>query len=110
MIPVAEELRVRQVQIDEPDAGAAGGALPAGAVPASRLPVGNKKGAPIMIVDDDRRGGALICHPGFFDPGLAGDLVAEYVEIVEALAADPTRPVAAFLGAAHRPGRGGTAA
>ncbi len=93
---VVDDLSVRQIEIDQPDAGADGCALPASTVPTSCLPVWIKKGAPIMIIDDDRRGGALVCNPGFFEEHLAGDLVAEYVELVEAVAEDPSRTVAAF--------------
>ncbi|MGV9380434.1 condensation domain-containing protein [Nonomuraea sp. NPDC003707] len=89
-------LRVRQLRIGQGDAGSV---LRAGDVPASRLPIWIKKSAPFMLIDDDRLGGALVCNPGFFEEGLAKELVAEYVEIVEALAEDPSMPVAAVTAA-----------
>jgi hypothetical protein len=92
-------LRVSQLGIDQRDTGSAASVLRAGDVPTSRLPVWIKKSAPFMLIDDDRLGGALVCNPGFFEEGLAEELVAEYVEIVEALAEDPSRPVAAVMSA-----------
>jgi Condensation domain len=67
--------------------------LPARDVPADRLGVWAKRGAPIMLIDDDRGGGSLVYNPAFYDQGMVRQLAVQYQAVVAALAGDPDRRV-----------------
>jgi hypothetical protein len=63
-------------------------------VPASRLAVWAKRGAPDIIIDHDRRGGVIAHNPYFYSEKFARSLVFDYLAIVGALACDPGQSVA----------------
>ncbi|MGW0336296.1 condensation domain-containing protein [Streptomyces sp. NPDC003011] len=54
-----------------------------------RLSVWARRGVPIVVVDDARRGGVLIYNRDLYDPGAVADLAAEYQATVAALTAAP---------------------
>ncbi|MCC2333033.1 condensation domain-containing protein [Cellulomonas wangsupingiae] len=66
-------------------------------VPPGTMPVWVKRGAPIVVVDDDRAGGVMIANVAFYPAALVDGLVADYVRIVEALVEDPDRPVGGLV-------------
>ncbi|MFD8968199.1 condensation domain-containing protein [Streptomyces sp. NPDC059568] len=96
-------LRVEQLFIEGKSAAAAP-ALRAADVPAAQLPVWVKRGSPIVVVDDDRRGGGMIYNSHLFDAGFAAGLVADLLSITEALTRDPGSTVAG-IAARHTAGR-----
>ncbi|MFJ4620836.1 condensation domain-containing protein [Streptomyces sp. NPDC088812] len=66
-----------------------------------RLPVWARRGVPIVVVDDARRGGVLIYNRDLYDPAAVGDLAAEYQEIVAALTRAPQRALRDAFAAAR---------
>ncbi|MEO3753199.1 condensation domain-containing protein [Streptomyces sp. B6B3] len=99
----AAGLRVEQPFVEggpDPDAAPV---LRAADVPAAQLPTWIKKGSPIVVIDDDRRGGGLICNRCLFPTEQVAGLVTDLLSTVEAIVRDPGTRVAALPAAA--PGR-----
>jgi hypothetical protein len=54
-----------------------------------RLPLWIRRGAPGVVVDDDRRGGVVLYNPTFFDHDMVAELAAQFQQAVGSLSAAP---------------------
>lgn len=93
---VFPELTAQEVAVEGRSAPGTPPALAARDLPADTIRVWIKRGSPIMIIDDDRRGGLMVYNPHFFDDRLVRGLVEDYLAIVRHMACEPDRPVAAI--------------
>lgn len=89
-------LRVRQISLDGRERGPRRCVMAAREVLPACLPVWVKRGAPIVIVDDDRGGGVMAVNRNFFGDDLVRGLIQDYLRIVRSLVEDPGQPVAAL--------------